>query len=76
MLTRISDVARVLDVNEYVIRYWSDIFNIHPLRSQGAHRHFSPEQVETFKELYRLLRVELYTVKGAKRQLKKAKDDK
>ena len=75
-LLRIGDVSREVGVPEHVIRFWCDEAfpqNFAQVqRSPKGARMFSPSQVKRLKEVRRLLHVELYTIEGAKRQLRLA----
>lgn len=69
---RIGDLARWLDVDTHVIRFWQDEFKAFTrvFRSRSGQRWYSREQCELFREIQRLLHTELYTIEGAKRQLR------
>lgn len=72
---RIGDLARQLNEPEHTIRFWEDEFAPQTQgvrRSKGDQRVYPPQAAELFVEIQRLLRVELYTIAGAKRQLRLA----
>lgn len=71
---RIGDVARMLNEDTAVVRYWEQEFGawLRPLRSKSGQRIYTVRCLETLREVHRLLRVELYTIEGAKRQLRLA----
>ena len=54
------------------IRFWSDSFpkHIHPKRNAKGNRLFTKEDVETFKHIQVLLKVEGLTIEGAAKRLK------
>jgi DNA-binding transcriptional MerR regulator len=71
---RIGDLARELDVPHHVLRYWQTEFAIHRevKRMRGGSRVYPPHVADLFREVHRLLRVEFFTIAGAKRQLRLA----
>lgn len=71
---RIADAARMVGVAEHVLRYWCDEFKgyIRTPRSKSNQRWFTLDDVDKFKRVRELLYVELYTIAGAKRQLRLA----
>jgi DNA-binding transcriptional MerR regulator len=69
---RSGDLARLLGEERHVVHYWEKAFGIRSRRSIGNQRYYMPGDVARFKEIRRLLRVELYTIEGAKRQLRLA----
>jgi DNA-binding transcriptional MerR regulator len=73
---RIGDAARFVGVDEHVIRYWCDEFSaeIRPHRSAKGQRWYGPEQIAKLRLIRELLHVELYTIAGAKRQLRLARE--
>jgi DNA-binding transcriptional MerR regulator len=73
---RIGDLARELDEPTHVLRFWESEFGqlTQVKRMAGGSRLYTPETVAVFREVRRLLRVELYTIAGAKRQLKLARE--
>ncbi len=71
----IGEVARLLELEPHVLRFWEREFRrqIKPLRV-AKRRLYSPEQIETFREIKRLLYEEGYTIAGAKKRLSQKKD--
>ena len=68
--SRIGEVARMLGVKPHVVRYWEQEFGVRPLRSKSCQRVYNWSQLQKLLEIRRLLKVELYTIAGAKRQLR------
>ncbi len=70
----IGEVARLLDLETHVLRFWEKEFSryIRPRRLAGR-RLYSPEQVETFGRIKQLLYEEGYTIAGAKKRLAQEK---
>ncbi len=72
---RIGDVARWLGVKPQTVREWCVWFDIQTVRSSAekqGQRVFSRKQALLLGVIRELLYVELYTVAGAKRQLRLA----
>ncbi len=71
-ILRIAAVAALLGIEPHVLRYWEDEFRFYLRieRSKRGQRVYTAEQVERLREVHRLLKVELYTHEGAKRQLR------
>lgn len=71
MYYRIGDVARQLDVEPHVVRHWESEFRIRPLRSKKGQRVYAPQHLGKLRLIKWLLYTELFTVEGARRQLKR-----
>lgn len=68
---KIGEVARLVGVKPYVLRYWETEFpNIRPGKTRSQHRLYRRRDVETLLEIRRLLHDERYTIEGAKRRLR------
>ena len=68
---KIGEVARLLDVKPYVLRYWESEFSVlRPGKTRSRHRLYRRKDVETLLEIRRLLYAERYTIAGAKRRLR------
>jgi DNA-binding transcriptional MerR regulator len=67
----ISEVAKMFGENISTIRYWSDKFEgiINPVRNNKRNRMFSPEDLETFKIIYYLVKEQNMTLDGAKKRI-------
>ncbi len=71
----ISAVADMFKVNQSLIRFWENEFDIlKPKKNGKGDRLFRPEDVRNLKLIYHLLRERKYTIEGAKEFLKKHKD--
>lgn len=68
-----GEVAQQLGVQTSAIRFWCKFFNIYPAKgrstTRGFVRRFNAKEVGKLFEIRRLLKVEGYTIPGAKRQL-------
>ena len=68
---KIGEVARLVGVKPYVLRYWESEFGaLRPGKTRSRHRLYRRKDVETLLEIRRLLYVERYTIEGAKRRLR------
>src|SRR5213076_2472625 len=68
---KIGEVARLIGVKPYVLRYWESEFSIlRPGKTRARHRLYRRKDVETLLEIRRLLYAERYTIEGAKRRLR------
>ncbi|HJQ82871.1 MAG TPA: MerR family transcriptional regulator [Candidatus Binatia bacterium] len=68
---KIGEVARLVGVKPYVLRYWETEFSIlRPGKTRSRHRLYRRKDVETLLEIRRLLYGERYTIEGAKRRLR------
>jgi len=68
---KIGEVARLVGVKPYVLRYWETEFSVvRPGKTRSRHRLYRRKDVETLLEIRRLLYVERYTIEGAKRRLR------
>lgn len=68
---RVGDVARWLNIDVHVVRFWGDEFasQLGPVTRRSGHRCYTRAQAVTFAAIKELLHVELYTHAGARRQL-------
>ncbi len=77
---RIGDVADILDVKTYVLRFWETEFpSVKPTKSKSGQRVYSKKDVETLMLVKHLLYVERFSIEGARkriRELKREKDPK
>ena len=67
----ISQVEMVAGVPKTTLRYWEKIFQefLDPHRTGGNQRTYSLEDVQRILTIKRLLKIEMYTVSGARRRL-------
>lgn len=68
----VGEVAEILGESTSLVRFWANEFPkfIRPQRNGKGNRLFSKEDVETFKTLYHLIKVEGLTLEGAAKRLK------
>ncbi len=68
---RIGEVAKIVGVKPYVLRYWETEFPIlKPGKTPSRHRLYRRRDVELLLEIKRLLYEEGFTIAGARKQLK------
>lgn len=66
----IGEVAEAFDVNPSLLRFWEKEFEIiQPKKNEKGTRRFTQEDIKNLKLIYHLVRVEGYTLDGAKRKL-------
>ena len=70
---KIGEVAKLVGVKPYVLRYWETEFSIlRPGKTRSRHRLYRRKDVETLLDIRRLLYAERYTIEGAKRRLRES----
>jgi DNA-binding transcriptional MerR regulator len=73
---RIGEVARLLNVQPYVIRYWESEFKtVRPARTRSDQRLYRRKDVEELTLIKRLLYEENFTINGARKQLRRMRCD-
>ncbi len=74
MAFKIGDVANMVGVKTYVLRYWESEFDaLHPKKSRNKQRIYTRRDVETVLMIKKLLYEDRFSVEGAKAALKKLK---
>ena len=69
----ISEVARMFDVNESLLRFWEKEFpQLRPKKGGRGIRQYRKEDIETVKLIYLLVKERGMTLEGAKKALRKA----
>ena len=67
----IGEVAKIFDVNTSLIRFWEKEFTIiQPKKNSKGNRLFTVKDIEHFNKIYQLVKLEGYTLDGAKKALK------
>lgn len=66
---RIGHLAKELDVERFVIRFWEKEFSVKTKRTDGGQRFYDEEDFEKFKLIKQLLYKEGFTIAGAKKQI-------
>ena len=73
----VGEVAGILNESTSLVRFWANEFPkfIKPQRNAKGNRLFTKEDVETFKHIHLLVKVEGLTLEGAAKRLKGEKKD-
>lgn len=67
----IGEVAGLFDVNPSLIRFWEKEFKIiQPKKNKKGNRLFTPKDILNFNKIYQLVKVQGFTLDGAKKALK------
>jgi len=68
---KIGEVAKVVGVEPYVLRFWEGEFNqIKTIRTKGGQRLYPRETISTILKIKRLLYDKGMTIEGARKKLK------
>jgi len=71
---KIGEVAEIAGVEQHVLRYWEDEFEIlKPNKNKSGQRLYQKKDIEHVLEIKDLLYVDKFTIAGAKQKLKKRK---
>jgi DNA-binding transcriptional MerR regulator len=67
----ISEVARIVEVKPYVLRFWEKEFpSLKPKKNRSGNRIYQEKEIELLLGIKRLLYEEGYTIEGARQQIK------
>jgi DNA-binding transcriptional MerR regulator len=67
----IGEVAQILNVSTSLLRFWEKEFNLTvSKKNKKGNRLFSVKEIEQIKRIYHFVKVEGYTLEGAKKALK------
>jgi DNA-binding transcriptional MerR regulator len=70
----IREVADILEVKPYILRFWEGEFpQLHPRTSKGGRRQYQLDDIKLLLLIKRLLYREGYTIAGARARLKEIK---
>jgi DNA-binding transcriptional MerR regulator len=76
MYYTMGEVAAIFDVNQSLIRFYEKEFDVlQPKKNKKGNRYFTPEDIETLRIIFHLIRDKGYTLNGAKEHLKKNMDE-
>jgi DNA-binding transcriptional MerR regulator len=74
---KIGEVAKLLDLEPYVLRYWEKEFDIlEPDKTDSGQRSYQRDDIELLATIEQLLYTEMFTIDGARRQLERAREGK
>jgi DNA-binding transcriptional MerR regulator len=66
----ISEVSRMVDLEQYVLRYWEREFSqLRPQKNRAGNRIYTERDIELIKLIKRLTREDRYTISGARQVL-------
>jgi DNA-binding transcriptional MerR regulator len=71
---RIGQLAKLVDVERFVIRFWEKEFGIKSHRSTGGQRFYTEKELAMFEQIKTLLYDRKFTIEGAKQELKHRKN--
>ena len=66
---RIGELARKLNIERFVIRFWEKEFGLKAYRSEGGQRYYAQKDLERFQHIKTLLYEKGLTIAGAKKAL-------
>lgn len=67
----ISEVSKITDLEQYVLRYWESEFDqLKPSKNRAGNRIYTNRDIKLILYIKKLLRDERYTIEGAKQVLK------
>ena len=67
---KIGEVASILDVKPYILRYWeSEFSSISPRKTSGRHRMYTRDDIELLATIKSLLYDQMFTIAGARKRL-------
>lgn len=70
----ISEVAEIFGVNASLIRFWEKEFDsIKPQKNKKGNRMFTESDIKSFKEIFKLVREQGYTLQGAQNRINENK---
>ncbi len=68
----IGEVSRLLNVKEHTIRYWETEFSaLNPKKTDSGRRQYDLEDLKLLQKIKKLLYQDLYSIKGALKELEK-----
>ena len=72
----IGEVADAIGESVSLVRYWSDTFTkfVRPRRNAKGNRLFSPDDLETFRQIHHLVKEKGLSLDGAARQMASDRD--
>ncbi len=72
----ISEVSKLTDLEQYVLRYWESEFEqLKPAKNRAGNRIYTNRDIKLILYIKKLLREERYTIEGAKQVLLAYQDE-
>jgi len=73
---RIGEIAKAFDVNPSLLRFWEKEFpELSPKKNDRGVRKYTPENMETVRRIYHLVKERGFTLKGARQKCKQNPND-
>jgi len=73
----ISEVSKIADIEQYVLRYWETEFEeLNPQKNRAGNRIYTNKDIRLILYIKELLREKKYTIEGAKKILENYEQDK
>jgi DNA-binding transcriptional MerR regulator len=70
----ISEVSKITDVEQYVLRYWETEFEqLKPQKNRAGNRIYTNKDISLIMQIKNLLREKKYTIEGARKILSDGK---
>ncbi len=67
----ISEVSKMLGLEQYVLRYWETEFEqLRPQKNRAGNRVYTEKDIEVIKLIRKLTREDRYTIEGARQVMK------
>ncbi len=71
----ISEVSKITEVEQYVLRYWETEFEqLRPQKNRAGNRIYTNKDIQLILYIKQLLREKKYTIEGAKKILNESAD--
>ena len=71
---RIGELAKKLNIEQFVIRFWEKEFGLKAHRSEGGQRYYAKKDLKRFQHIKTLLYEKGLTIAGAKKTLRQNSD--
>ena len=72
----ISEVSKITDMEQYVLRYWETEFEqLNPQKNRAGNRIYTNKDIQVILHIKSLLRDKKYTIEGAKKILLNSKSE-
>ncbi len=73
----ISEVSKLTDLKQYVLRYWETEFKqLNPLKNRAGNRTYRQKDIDLILEIKDLLYIRKFTIDGARNELSKERSAK
>jgi DNA-binding transcriptional MerR regulator len=72
----ISEVSKITEIEQYVLRYWETEFEqLRPQKNRAGNRIYTNKDIQVILQIKNLLRDKKYTIEGAKKILENYSPD-